>query len=310
MGAPYMRLSVVMDFIKHPEAFLKRDTAEIAGAGPDTRFIIPNNARENRRLGKKENWANLWGTEEGKICLMVCPGPSLTESLPELAELAKDRDTYFTMGFNRSLRAMDLDYFMCLDRRAQADWITRPTGDCKLLTAPTAAPKIAAKFQHRWWGDTFLYGVDEGLTPIRTSMAITQCEAMHAAYKLGAREIWLYGSDFSISGGVHKQGPDTTFRLEKYYFDMPFTLGFKAHRTAFPDQYPVAGIHNRLVFVNYELWAYSVYAFTMCMMLEQSGGIVVRNRSRAGILDWRIDENPVPVVLYPGTLCQHSAAAC
>lgn len=298
IGAPYQCFGTVMDFVAHPEEFMLRKPGEINGSGPDTRFIIQRNLVENRKLGPMRDWKELWGREKGKICLMVCAGPSLTESLPEIAELARDKDTYFTMGFNRSHRAMDLDYFVSMDRRAQPDWITRPTDGCKFISVTTGSPKIAAKLEDRYWGESFLCGVDEGMTPLRTGMAITQCDAMHAAYKLGAKEIWLYGSDFAVSGSMERQGPTMAYKLGRYYFDTPFALGFKPSRTAFPHQFPVGGIHGTLCFMNYQLWVYACYAFCMCMMLEKSGGIIVRNRSRAGILKWRTDEELVRFVPY------------
>ena len=118
-------------------------------------------------------------------------GPSLTESLPEIAGKAKDRDKYFTMGFNRAFRALDLDYFITLDRCAQPDWITRDTGDTKMIAATTAAPHITKKFKHRYWGDNFLYGIDYGFTPLRVGLSITLCEAMFAALKMGAEKVLL-----------------------------------------------------------------------------------------------------------------------
>jgi hypothetical protein len=219
--------------------------------------------RENAG-GKHQDWKQLWGREKGKTALMVSCGPSLSDSLPELAPLLADKERFFSITLNRGLGAIDADYFVSMDHRGGMDWITRSTGHTKLLSSVTANADVASEFpkENRYFGDTFLEGSDEGLAPLREGLAITLPLAMHAAYLLGATEVWLYGADFALSGCL-------------------------AH--LHPNMYPVRDIRGGMCMVNYELWAYA--SFTMAMVYSLEGaGCKVKNKSRSGILDWRINE--------------------
>ena len=290
-GTPW-RFGTVYDVVKHPERWAERKAGGIPGGNRDTKAMNLINGRRNERLGMEQDWSELWGRENGKTAIIIATGPSLTQSLPEIAYNAKDREKFFTMGFNRTLRACDVDYFVSVDRVAQCDWIARDTGDTRLIASTTSNPDIAEQFRDRYWGDNFLDGVDYGFSPLRTLLGITLAEAMFAAYKLGAKEIWLYGTDFAIAG-AHVSTPDGQghYTLARYFFDLPVTYGLKmaGRCDIVPEQFPVRGIHGKLVFINYELWANASYALAMCMMLE-GGGVTVRNKSAAGILFWGVDE--------------------
>ncbi len=289
-GTPW-RFGTVYDIVKYPEKWAHRSPGGIPGATRDTEAMHFANAKRNERLGMEHDWCELWDREHGKTAIVIATGPSLTRSLPEIAYHRKDRDKFFTIGLNRTLRACDVDYFVSLDRVAQCDWITRDTRETKLIASTTSNPDIAEQFEDRYWGENFLEGIDYGFSPLRTLLGITLAEAMFAAYKLGAKELWLYGADFAVSG-AHVVRPDgkQTYTLGRYYFDLPAHSGLQmAGRSSIvPEQFPVRGIKGKMVFINYELWANASYALAMCMMLD-GAGVTVRNKSAAGILSWGLD---------------------
>ena len=274
------------DIIEDPQSNQERRPGELSLQTADTLHILNENCVRNRKMGEMEDWRQLWGRESGKICLLVSCGPSLTDSVQEIAELAKDKEKYFTLGINRALKAIDLDYFVCLDRRAQLDWVDRDTGSCVLIAATTAANHVAKRFERRYWGETFLANTDEGNAPIRTGLCITLCDAMHAAYKMGAEEIWLYGCDFGMSGVTKpdRQGQDQ-YQLEKYYFDLPSYVGLGIRPESLRELQPVYQ-GGALSFINYELWAYACYATVMACMIEESGGVPVKNKTPGGLMTW------------------------
>jgi hypothetical protein len=218
--------------------------------------------------------------------LLVSCGPSLTEHVGEIRELASNREKYFTLGINRALKAIDLDYFVAIDRRAQDDWVDRDPDRTTLIASTSAAHAVCgAGFRDRYWGEHFLNGIDEGNAPLRTGLSITLCDAMFAAYKLGAEEIWLYGCDFTLSGKEHGD----SYMLEKYYFDYPSYLGLGIRPEGLREFQPVYGLNEGIGFLNYELWSYACYATAMACMIEESGGVPVRNKGRSGIFYWGSD---------------------
>jgi hypothetical protein len=276
----------MFDVVEQVGRWMDRSPGSTGVQTADSLFLMQYNCRRNRALGKMRDWRDLWGKEAEKICLFISCGPSLTESLPEIKELAADKEKYFTLGLNRAFKAMDLDYFVAVDRRAQNDWIDRDVKDTTLIAATTAQPAIVEKFKDRYFGESFLAGVDEGNAPLRTGLATTMCDAMHAAYKLGAEEIWIYGADFAISGSA---GPQV-YQLDKYYFDMPSYVGLGIRPEEIRNMQPVKGINGSLCFINLELHAYACYATAMACMIEESGMVPVRNKSKAGIMYWGVDE--------------------
>jgi hypothetical protein len=285
-GRPYTWL-LYMDLFQHPEK-ITRQTSHIPGYNRDTVAINHRNAERNEDLGLEHDWRELWGSEEGKICVLVCPGPSLARTLPEVQRL-QACDNVFSMTFNRGFRAVDADYFVCLDRNGQRDWIPRDPGRTKLIAATTSAAHVNAHFHHRYWGDSCNEGIDFGFELIgKSGLGITQCEAMLAAYRLGAKEIVLYGSDFALSGAHVEQGEKSHYVLAKYYFDSRPKVGLEARARMYPEHAPVLGIGGQLCFTNYELWSYASYVTCMCMMLEKVG-VKVRNKSGAGILRWGVE---------------------
>jgi len=287
-GAHPYRFCSVYDLVRHPEAWEARRPGEICGGNRDTERINHMNAEANERLGMEHDWKELWDREQGKTAIIIGTGPSLTDSLPEIANYAQKRETHFVMGFNRAHRACDLDYFVTLDRCAQPDWITRDTGETVMIAATTAAPHVTREFKNRYWGDNFLYGIDYGFAPLRVGLSITLCEAMFCAYKLGATRILLYGCDFALSGAFVEREGKNHFLLTKYYFDTPPSVGLKIRQGIVPEQFPVRGVHGKLCFINYEMWAYSCYVTAMCMILR-GANVEVENRSGAGILFWNVE---------------------
>lgn len=235
------------------------------------------------------DWKELWGREKGKTCILACPGPSLTESLPEIA-LARKGEDVFVMGFNRTHRVLDVDYFVTIDRIGKPDWITRDVGETILIAATQAAPHITREFSKRYWGEEFLHGGDEGMTRLHSGLTLTVCDAMYAAYRLGATRIELYGCDCAISGhrAVDAKGK-AYWHLDKYYVDQRSVTGTDDRRGSFGRQWPVFGIDGRTVFVNYEMIANAAYITASRMMLTHAGVEVV-NKSKTGILFWGCHE--------------------
>jgi hypothetical protein len=143
------------------------------------------------------------------------------------------------------------------------------------------------KFEKRYWGEHFFHELpDTGLARLSTEMCITACDTLHAAYKLGASEVWLYGCDFAISGKVQD---DTTndgavFLLEKYYHDVSAQEGMAIREGMFPVKPPVVGINGRIVFVTWELMCYAAYLAVMAHMIENYGGVRVTNHTPCGIM--------------------------
>lgn len=279
------RPTVIPDYIAYPDLLGDRKQQTLPAGGRDSTALLRRNVEENLLLGPMKDWKELWDREKGKTCVLVCPGPSLTESLPELAVRVKD--DVFTMGFNRSHRVMDTDYFVLVDRLGQPDWITREISKTILIAATSGATAVAEEFTDRYWGEEFLEGIDEGMTRLHSGLPITLCEAMYAAYRMGAKKIELYGCDFAISGNLKHDPRDGKIRylLQKYYVDQKSHVGTDSRRGTFPESWPVTGIDGRVVFVNYELMAYAGYTTAMCMMLGYAGVEVV-NKSKTGILFW------------------------
>lgn len=284
------RLHASSDVIEDPTKFMTRQPATCLNESADSLDMVRQNAYKNRRLGRMQDWRDLWGKEIGKICLFISCGPSLTDSLPELWKLlnSDDRDKYFTLGINRAIKAVDLDYYMVADRRCQDDWVDRDVSQTRLIAATTARHAICEKFENRYWGEEFLGGVDESNAPLRTGLSITMADAMHVAYKLGAEELWLYGADFAMSGSPSENGQQ--YMLEKYYFDMPSYVGLAIRPDKLREMQPVMGIGQRVVFINHELLCYACYATAMALMIEKSGCVPVKNKSKAGIMFYGTEE--------------------
>jgi hypothetical protein len=283
IGSSMGKLVGLNNIVKYPKYFMARTMMQVAGESADSRCLLEDNAKANVRIGG-EDWAHLWG-QENRICLLIGAGPSLTESLPEIAELVKDKDQYFTLGVNRAIKAIDLDYYMVIDRRCERDWVVdRDVARTKLIAATTARADIVKWFGKRYYGELLVGGVDEGFAPLRSGFPITVCDAMHAAFKLGATEIWLYGCDFGVSGDLDEENQQ--YLLGKYYFDLPLHSGMKIRPERLQELHPVIGKGGKVVFTNMELWSYAQCVSAMAMMIEESGDVPVWNKTPVGLLDW------------------------
>jgi hypothetical protein len=293
-GNPFEML-MVYNWPKHEDLWLNAMHGVIPGLSPDGRALLEHNYRTNKRRTQfKHDWRELWGRETGKTCLFLCPGPSLGGSLPEIAQQA-DKRGFFTLGINRTLTAKQpLDYYYVMDRRAASDgsgycdWLRRPMDKTTLVASTTALSELCANFRHSYWGEHHATLEDSGRTTLSTSMVITMCDALMLAYKLGAKEIWIYGSDFALSGGIGSDAKGQRWEVENYYHDLDALRGLEIRKERFPSQRPIRGINDRIAFVNWELICYAAYATCMAMMLS-SVGVEVRNKTPQGILweTWR-----------------------
>jgi hypothetical protein len=242
--------------------------------------------------------------------LLCGAGPSLRESAGEIRKLARNRNKFFTIGMNRAITSIDLDYYHIADRRGDRDWTNskRDYRNTTLIASTVVASQHPPMFKDRYWGEHFFMAApDTGLTRLSTEMCITACDTLHAAYKLGASEVWLYGCDFSMSGYVEddKAGGGKTCVLDMYYHDVSAQDGMAIREHIFPTKPPVIGRGGVLVFVTWELVCYAAYFATMAYAVENYGRTPVFNKTPVGILDesWHRPEvesgndvpEPVPV---------------
>lgn len=295
-GNPYEML-VVNDWVAEPELWEKSAKGSIQNLVPDGKALLERNFRENKRLGFKHDWKELWGRETGKTCIIVSCGPSLTDSVDDIREL-RCKPGYFTLGINRALRAMRCDYFMAMDRRASSDasgitdWIHDDPRNTTLIASTAVCSDIAPHFRNRYWGEHYLTDKPSRCSPLGTALVITLCDAMYAAYKLGAKELLLYGCDFGISGQKGR-GPDgPRWEVDKYYHDVSGPRGLAIRLPSLQNPIPITGIGGHIVFVNWELVCNAAYTTAMCMMLTD-GGIRVRNCTPRGILEETWNEHGI-----------------
>jgi hypothetical protein len=286
-GHPYEML-VATDWIRYPEKWETASHGAIPNLVPDGHALVERNFRANRRLGFKHDWKELWGRETGKTCLLVSCGPSLPESVEEIRKL-RGKPGHFTLGINRALRATACDYFVAMDRRAASDasgitdWIDEDPRNTTLIASTSVCSDIPPRFRNRYWGEHFVTAQHTRCAPLGAAMVITLCDAMHAAYKLGATEIKLYGCDFSLPGvkGGTKDKP--RWDIGNYYHDMGAAGPLNIRIQPFRKLLPVEGRGNTMAFVNWEQVCNAAYTTCMAMMLE-GGGVRVVNRTPRGIL--------------------------
>jgi hypothetical protein len=296
-GNPYEML-VVPDWVQRPQMWEDGSRGSIQNLVPDGKALLERNYRANRRLGFRHDWRELWGRETGKTCILVSCGPSLPESVEEIRKL-RGKPGHFTLGINRALRATPCDYYVAMDRRASSDasgltdWIADDPRNTTLIASTSLCSDIAPRFKNRYWGEHYLTEQQTRCAPLGTAMVITLCDAMHAAYKLGAREILLYGCDFSITGRAAGPPSKRRWELENYYHDVSGPDGLAIRFGALQKPIPISARNGETVFVNWELVCNAAYTTCMAMMLT-GGGVRVRNRSPQGILWETWDEHNLP----------------
>jgi len=306
-GSGGMQMTMSYDWVRHEDKWQEKRRSNISGASVDTQDLLLRNFNLNAMAseGFKHDWSELWGREAGKTAVVVSCGPSLLQSLPEIKALAKRPDV-FVVGINRSLRVIRPDYFVAVDRRCQGDWVESAGEgqyeDCIMIAGTSVRPEVALKFKQVYWGELLVALKYAEVAVLSAKLSITLCDALLAAWKLGASRILLYGADFSISGDCMERKDGTRyFRLKKYYYDTSSRDGLEIRQSVHPMQVPTRGRNDELVFVNYELMAYAGYTKAICKMLID-GGIPVENRTPCGIL-WLED-------LYHGCNAERSAGVC
>lgn len=304
-GAGPGQFCLLYDWIEHEDLWLAPRPGGLMGGGPDTQFLLDQNFTINQRSLKFEHdWAELWGAEKGKLALVISCGPSLSTWMGEALKLREAHpDRFFTIGLNRALRAMPLDYFFALDRRGQPDWAVQDYPSTKAILSTTVNPSVAGRFTRRYWIEHYLARKPAPLiTGGATQLAMTLPDVMMAAYKLGASSLFLYGCDFGVS--VKRiAGRDT---VDKYYFDTPAEEPLRLRASRFPVVVPVRGIFGNALYVNPEMTTYATYVKAICLILERHG-IRVYNRSDHSMLFHGEDRpdgydtllNPVPVCQTP-----------
>lgn len=255
---------------------------------PDSFELLCRNLEQNECLPGNRNWKDLWGSEKGKTALVVSCGPSLTESLSEIKEKAADREHYFTLGINRALRAIDLDYYVVLDRRAQPDWVPRVPENTKLVAATTAAAHVTRAFpeERRFWGEPLLLPTQSQYEIMSVKMTITLCDALYVAARLGCSEVQLFGCDFAVEA---RHGQDdkknSIYIVDRYYFDVQATRAMRIRADTYPSIFPVIGKNGVIVLINYELITQASFTWAMLDMMSHHG-VLITDRTPRGILLW------------------------
>lgn len=279
-----LNMHMCPDWVRHEDWWQRKEPRQVGGGSVDTLHILDSNFRLNVQLDNGwRDWKELWDREAGKTCVIASCGPSLTESVPEILQLASRPDV-FTLGINRATRVLDLDYFVAIDRRAQPDWIAEDQTDTIFIGATTVQTRVALRFKQRYWGECCVASQHAPISNMATSMGITLTDAMMAAYKLGAKKLLMFGCDFAISGRrvVETEDDKPYFEVDQYYFDTSAKDGLAIRKAVFPQVFPVYGRNDRLVFTNYELSTYATYAAAMADMLRH-GGVPVENHTPQGI---------------------------
>jgi hypothetical protein len=234
-----------------------------------------------------KDWKKLWGKEDGKTALFVSSGPSLPESAAEIQRLAK-RDDTFTIGINRAIRAVPLDYYFILDRWGSDDWFQDgPFKKTTLIASTTVNHFFPPMFNKIYWCEHWHCDPPAPVTGVSTDLSITITDALMCAYKMGAKRVLLYGCDYSCTYTIDDRG----YKVEMYYFDRHWTQEADKRPKDYHAHYAVEGIHDEIVLMNRELMMYATYTKCMCLMLENAG-VPVYNRTPRGMLFHRWDEKP------------------
>lgn len=284
LGHPCEMLAAY-DYLHDEARWLKRTRHGIRGLVPDGQELIVRNMRDNRKLGFEHDWKELWGREEGKTCILCGCGPSLRDSWSEIG-ITRNHKGFFTLGINNAISMGEFDYYYIMDRRGSDKWYCGNRLKTTLIASTSASVHgTRNRFKERYWCEHFLSDDPTKFTSLNLRMGITFCEAMFLAYKLGAKKILIYGSEFSIPLR-HVNGG---WLGSQWYCDTPADDGFsiRQHREA----YPVRGIGGTPVGAIWEYLCYAAYTTTMAIILTR-GGVKVRNRTPLGLLweTWRMYE--------------------
>lgn len=289
--------AIADNFVLHPYAWQARSQGDPAKVGgKEFAFLLNRNIAENDCEGKPD-YAEVWGREAGKTCIFLSPGPSLRDSLPEIKEKAQDRDRYFTLGLNRALTALpDIDYLVVTDHNCQPDWWKGPEKNTKtiLIAGNQTAPHVPKWFEKVYWYEG-MRSMDSGHTIGCMRLGITACDALMAAYKLGARRILLYGCDFAIAGEVQNGKHMATL----FYHDRRVEQELpKRSREYYGIPTPFNGAGDKIVGVTYEMQAHASRFQAVCMMLE-TGGVKIENCTPVGIFAYAREPGHVPCHAEP-----------
>lgn len=222
---------IARNFIQFPE-FMEQK-ASTKDPFSDKRHLLEMNMSENLKNedGEFQDWKALWGSEEGKIGVVMGAGPSLLKHLPFLE---KHRDKLVLIGVNRVMRAIKPHYYVNIERRGMPDWyivkeqverqkcdhngdgncvycdpIEIDTSDVKAILTPQTdwRSTLCFKPENRYWAfqDLGGYGDDPAvgkLTSMDMKASTTTAIACYVAYKLGVSKLILTGMDFAVE--MHK----------------------------------------------------------------------------------------------------------
>jgi hypothetical protein len=269
-GSPNLR--VVYDWLHEVDKWHIRAKGAGHVARPlNAQALYDANFMHNSSLGKFHDWKDLWGREKGKTCAMLCPGPSLKAP-------PKDENA-FSMGLNRSI-TLKPDYYFAIDRRGDPSWVVGSCPDTTLI-ASTGVCRYAVEnaYKESYWGEHYVVEEPSNCTCMAAFLQITLCDAMFAAYKLGAKQVDLYGANFAILG---EKMDGRQIKNAAYYFNAGIEEGMKV-RNPKTQVFAITGIGGETVLVTWDLVVQAAYATIMADMLTRSG-CTVRNRSERGIL--------------------------
>ena len=249
-------------------------------------------------LRKGASWKDLWGSEKGKIALVCAPGPHLAEHKEEIAELLQDRDKYFAIGVSRAINVVPLTHYFTLERRKPAYWNPEKMKypNVKLIASTGADTRMCRAFRHRYYGETFNgvselgHFMDSGKERVTIALGNASADQLMAAFKLGAKEMWLYGYESACTLNPPDDKSDVEY-VSNYYCDMAINDPHLAFYGLTQGKYfPVKGVDGKKCATSYDLMAVGAFCEGLCELI-QSHGVPCVNKTNKGMF-WLNREDP------------------
>ena len=240
-------------------------------------------------MSEGPDWRDLWGAEAGKTCLLCAPGPHFAEHKEEIEKLAQDREHYFTLGISRAINTIVPNYYFSIERRKPAYWNCdeRHYPQTKLIACSTADWRMCRAFRNRWYGEAFNGTsemgafMDSAKERCTIVMGNASADALMIAYRLGAKEIWVYGYEFSCAI-KRSENPDEEDTITNYYHDMDITdPHLRLWGVSQLKYFPAMGIGGDMCATSYHLITVAAYCEAVAEMVEKNGVKVV-NKTQKG----------------------------
>lgn len=244
-GMP-LRSGIARNFITSPEIMDEKKTQPFPFS--DQQEIMKLHVGENskfasmcfeqvhgRKRKQKEgvfrDWKELWGSEKGKIAVVMGAGPSLADHAAFL-NAHRDSGKLVLIGVNRTMRAVKPHYYINIERRAMPDWyitgkhvmtekcdhltddicdfcdpLPIDISDVKTILTPQTDFRTTQTFapcpENIYWAFQDIGGFGNHqeaskLTKFDVQASTTTAIAMYVAYRLGAKKIVMAGMDFAV----------------------------------------------------------------------------------------------------------------